>query len=119
MAKEIIIDAKNKKLGRLASEVAKALRGKTDAGFLPHSLDLPKVMVKNADEVAFSEKKLKEKEYWTYSGYPGGRKVKTAWEVAQKDKREVLRRAVSGMLAKNRLKKIMIKNLILLHGEDR
>lgn len=119
MVKEIIIDAENKKVGRLASEIAKALRGKTSAGFLPYSLDLPKVTVKNTDGMAFSEKKLKEKEYWTYSGYPGGRKVKSAWEVAQKDKREVLRRAVWGMLRKNRLKKIMIKNLILLHGADR
>ncbi|OGF64454.1 50S ribosomal protein L13 [Candidatus Giovannonibacteria bacterium RIFCSPHIGHO2_01_FULL_45_24] len=119
MAKEIIIDAKNKKLGRIASETAKALRGKTSVGFLPHSLDLPKVIVKNADSIAFSEKKLKDREFWTYSGYPGGRKVKSAWEVAQTNKRDVLRRAVSGMLRKNRLKKLMIKNLIIYHGEDK
>ncbi|QQG42307.1 MAG: 50S ribosomal protein L13 [Candidatus Giovannonibacteria bacterium] len=122
MTKEIIIDAKNKKLGRIASEVAKALRGKTDAGFLPHTVVLPRVIVKNAGSIAFSEKKLKDKEFWTYSGYPGGRKVKSAWEVAEKStgwRSDILRHAVSGMLHKNRLKKLMIKNLIIYNGEDK
>ena len=116
MSKEIIIDAKNKQLGRLASEVAKALRGKTDAGFVPNSQDLPKVFVTNVNEINFSEKKLKEKEFARYSGYPSGRKVKTAWEVAKTDKREVLRHAVLGMLPRNRLKKLMVKNLIIKNG---
>jgi len=116
---EIIIDAKNKKMGRLASEAAKALRGKTSAAFLPNSQNLPKVIVKNADEIDFSEKKLKESFFARYSGYPGGRRVKSAFVVAQKDKREVLKKAILGMLPKNKLRKIMIKNLILKHGEDK
>lgn len=118
MKKEIIIDAKNKKLGRIASQIALALRGKTNVGFLPHVTVLPKVIVKNADAIDFSEKKLKEKKFGRYSGYPGGRRTKSALEVAQKDKRDVLKRAVSGMLPRNRLKKMMIKNLTLYHGED-
>lgn len=116
---EIIIDAKNKKMGRLASEAAYALRGKTSASFSPNSQNLPKVVVKNADDVDVSEKKLKESFFARYSGYPGGRSVKSAFLVAQKDKREVLKKAILGMLPKNKLRKIMIKNLILRHGEDR
>lgn len=123
MKKEITIDAKNKKLGRLASQAAIALRGKTSAAFLPHGTVLPKVIVKNVDAIDFSEKKLKEKKFWRYSGYPGGRKVKSAWEVARKNSAgwriEVFKHAVFGMLPRNRLKKIMVKNLTLHHGENR
>lgn len=117
MKSEIIIDAKGKKLGRLASEVAKALRGKTEADFLPNRTTFPKVTVKNADLIEFSENKLKKTFFQTYSGYPGGRKVFSAWEVAKKDKREVLKHAIHGMIHKNRLKKEMLKNLTLKHGE--
>ncbi|OGF63242.1 50S ribosomal protein L13 [Candidatus Giovannonibacteria bacterium RIFCSPLOWO2_01_FULL_44_40] len=119
MKREIIIDAANKKLGRVASNIALALRGKTDADFLPHRTVLPKVIVKNVDKINFSEKRLKNSFYARYSGYPSGRKTISALEVAKKDKREVLRRAISGMLPRNRLKKGMIKNLIIYHGEDR
>ena len=118
MKKQIIIDAKNKKLGRLASEVALTLRGKTKADFLPYAKDLPKVTVKNVDLIAFSEKKLRGKTFLRYSGYPGGLKSRSAWEVAKKDKREVLKHAVSGMLAKNKLRKVMLKNLTLEHGDE-
>ena len=116
---EIIIDAARKKLGRLASEVAVSLRGKTMPDFLPYDTSLPKVTVKNADSMNLDEKKLKESSFARYSGYPSGRKVKTALEIAQKDKCELLRMTVLGMLPKNRLKKEMIKNLIIYHGEDR
>lgn len=117
MKKEIVIDAKNKRLGRVASKIARALRGKTEADFLPNRTVLPKVFVKNGDLVDISEKKLKESEHARYSGYPSGRKVSSAWEVAKKDKRLVFRHAVLGMLPHNRLRKIMIKNLIIYHGE--
>lgn len=119
MKAEIIIDAKDKKLGRLASEVAKTLRGKTEADFLPNRTTFPRVIVKNVDEIEFNETKLKNTFFQRYSGYPGGRKVFSAWDVAQKDKREVLKHAVWGMLHKNRLKKDIIKNLTLLHGNDK
>lgn len=118
MNKEIIINAKNKKLGRVASEIALALRGKTSADFLPHAKQLPKVKVINVDFLDFSEKRLREKTFLRYSGYPGGLRRKSAWEIAGKDRREVLKHAINGMLAKNRLKKIMLKNLDLKHGEE-
>lgn len=116
MKSEIIINAENKKIGRLASEVAMALRGKTEADFLPHRTVFPKVIVQNIDSLDFSERKLKEKFFWRYSGYPGGRKEISAHEVAKKDKREVLRHAILGMLPKNRLARKMIKNLDLRRG---
>lgn len=116
MKAEIIINAENKKVGRIASEIAKALRGKTDADFLPHRTVFPKVVVQNVDNLNFSEKKLKEKMFWRYSGYPGGRIETSAHEIAKKDKREVLRHAILGMLPKNRLTRKMIKNLDLRHG---
>lgn len=116
MAKEIILDAADKKLGRLASQVALALRGKTKEDFLPHSKNLPKVFVKNVNLMIFSEKKLKSKTFKRYSGYPGGLKRQSAYEVFLKDKKEVLRRAVLGMLPKNKLRKMMVKNMILQNG---
>ena len=119
MKSEIIIDAKGKKMGRVASQIAKSLRGKTDADFLPNRTTFPKVTVKNVDGISFSENKLKKTFFQRYSGYPGGRKVLSAWEIAQKDKREVLRHAIWGMLHKNRLKKEIIKNLTMYHGKDK
>ncbi len=117
MKKEIIIDATDKKLGRLASQVASALRGKTDPDFMPNRTEFSRVIVKNVDAMSTSEKKLKETIFGRYSGYPGGRHEKTAFTVAEKDKRELLHRAVSGMLKQNRIKAPMLKGLILYHGD--
>src|SRR3989344_8936729 len=104
MKKEIIIDATDKKLGRLASEVASSLRGKTDPDYLPNRTTFSRVTVKNVDAMSLSEKKLKETIFTRYSGYPGGLHKKTAHAVASKDKRDLLYRAVSGMLKSNRIK---------------
>ncbi len=117
MKKEIIIDAKDKKLGRLASQVASALRGKTDPDFLPSRTEFPRVIVTNVDAMNLSEKKLKETFFSRYSGYPGGLHKKSASTVAAKDKRELLRRAVSGMLKNNRIKDPILKGLMLYHGD--
>ena len=119
MKSEIIIDAKDKKIGRLASEIAKTLRGKTEADFAPNSTTLPRVLVKNVDKIVFSENKLKNTFFQRYSGYPGGRKILSAFEMAQKDMREVLKHAVLGMIHRNTLKKRMIKNLVMYHGENK
>lgn len=119
MKSEIVIDATNKKLGRLASQVASSLRGKTESDYLPHKTTFPKVIIKNISKLNWSEKRLKNSVFSTYSGYPGGRKTKSAWEVYQKDPREVFRHAVFGMLPKNKLKAKMIKNLILFNGNEK
>lgn len=117
MKKEIIIDAKGKKLGRVASEAALALRGKTSPDFLPNRMEFPNVFVKNVDNLDLSESKLKKTFFIRYSGYPGGQKSKSAHSVAQKDKKELLKKAILGMIKRTRLKSKMIKNLVLLHDD--
>lgn len=117
MLREIIIDAKGKKMGRIASEAALALRGKTSADFLPHKLEFPKVFIKNIDALDLSETKLKKTFFVRYSGYPGGKKTFSAHGIARKNKKELLKKAISGMIKRNRLKSKMIKNLSLYNGD--
>lgn len=105
------IDATNQSLGRLASEVASILRGKTSPGFQPHILSREKVLVENVQKIKLTGEKMEQKKYYHYSGYPGGLKERKIKDVFRKNPNEVLRRAVWGMLPKNRLRKEMIKNL--------
>ncbi|MEK9175733.1 MAG: 50S ribosomal protein L13 [Patescibacteria group bacterium] len=119
MIKEIIIDAQKQKLGRIASEVAKSLRGKTTPDFLPNRTTFPKIIVKNVDKINMNVRRLKKNNFSSYSGYPGGRKTRPMFDIAKKDIRELLRRAVWGMLPKNKLRSVMIKNLIIYHGNDK
>ncbi len=112
--KEHNINVEGKKLGRASSEIAMILMGKDTPGFMPNTVANVKVTVEGVDNLALSDKKLGEKEYQRYSGYPGGRKVFTMADVvAQHGAGEVLRKAVYGMLPANKLRKIMIKNLII------
>ena len=107
----IEINAENQILGRLASRIALILRGKHSPSFQPHILSKEKVVVSNVDKIKFTGKKLEQKKYFHYSGYPGGLREKRMKEVFEKNPNEVLRIAVLGMLPKNRLRKEMIKNL--------
>lgn len=107
------IDATNQSLGRLASRIALILRGKLSPKFQPHILNKEKVLVSNVGRIKFTGRKFQQKKYFHYSGYPGGLKEKKMKDVFEKNPNEVLRRAVWGMLPKNRLRKEMIKNLIL------
>ncbi|HEY4497426.1 MAG TPA: 50S ribosomal protein L13 [Candidatus Paceibacterota bacterium] len=116
---DFIFDARDQTLGRLASQVALALRGKTKANFLPSRTTLPHVLVKNVYFLRFNEKRLKASTFWRYSGYPSGRHEKMAWEVAQQNPQEVLRHAIWGMLPKNKLQSRMIKNLTFYHGDEK
>ena len=109
----IQIDAANQPLGRLASRIASILRGKTNPKFQPYKLSDEKVIVENVGKIKFTGRKLEQKKYFHYSGYPGGLREKKMGEVFKKNPAEVLRRAVLGMLPKNRLRKEMIKNLII------
>src|SRR3989338_9174408 len=113
MATEIIIDAQKQKLGRVASEAAKSLRGKTTADFAPNSTIFPKVIVKNVDAIDINVRRLKQETFSRYSGYPGGRRETSMHDVAKEDMTELVRRAVWGMLPKNRQRSKMIKSLIL------
>ncbi|QQG45110.1 MAG: 50S ribosomal protein L13 [Candidatus Sungiibacteriota bacterium] len=114
---EYKIDAANKILGRLATEVVVLLRGKNSPSFDPARMSGNKVIVFNTDKIRVSGKKLGQKLYRRHSGYHGGLKEEKLREVLARDSRLVLRRAVMGMLPKNRLRKKMIKDLILVKEE--
>lgn len=108
------IDATGKKLGRLASEAANVLRGKNTPGFTPNELSHARVTIENADKISITEKKRKEKIYERYSGYPSGLKRETLARLAtRRGMGEVVRRAVYGMLPKNKLRARVIKNLVI------
>ncbi|MCD6528662.1 50S ribosomal protein L13 [bacterium] len=111
------IDATNKVLGRLASKIAILLQGKHKPNFVPYLNTGDKVIVTNTDKIKITGKKLKKKVYYRHSGYPGGLKKITLEELMKRDSREVLRKAVWGMLPKNKLRKQRIKNLKLYKGE--
>jgi len=108
-----IIDAKGKILGRLATQIASLLRGKQKPQFTPH-LDVGDfVEVVNIDKIRLSGKKLEEKIYYHYSGYPGGLKKITAKDLLKRDPAKLLHLAVLRMLPKNKLRSKMIKRLIV------
>ncbi|MEK7579754.1 MAG: 50S ribosomal protein L13 [Patescibacteria group bacterium] len=105
------MDATDQSLGRLASKIALILRGKNKPDFEPNILADEKVVVENIEKIKITGRKLEQKKYYHYSGYPGGLRTKTMKDIFRKDPKEVLRLAVLGMLPKNRLRKGMIKNL--------
>ena len=118
MQREIItIDAENKRLGTLATEVATILMGKNSATFEYHVDGGAKVIVYNTNKLSIHPNKLASKTYYRHSGYPGGIKSITADKQMAKDSTEVLRKAVYGMLPKNRLRAKMLARLVL-HKND-
>lgn len=110
----ITIDAKDKTLGRVASAAAKALLGKHSANFAKNVVAEDGVTIINASRVKVSGNKTRDKEYVRYSGYPGGQKIQNyAMLVAHKGETEVIRKAVLGMLPKNRLQQKRINLLTI------
>lgn len=105
------IDAKGQKLGRLATKISLILQGKHKASFGPEKPGDEDVFVKNIDKVLIDKKKMEKKVYIRHSGYPGGLKKITLKELFEKDPKEVLIKAVWGMLPKNKLRKKRIKRL--------
>jgi large subunit ribosomal protein L13 len=111
--KEYIIDATNKRLGRIATEAAAVLLGKNTTSFVKNKSVEVTVKITNVKLLDVSEKKAKET-FSTYSGYPGGLKKETlAHLAARRGYDEVVRRVVSGMLPKNKLHKPRMKNLVV------
>lgn len=111
---EHIIDATNKPLGRLASEIAMKLRGKDKPDFLPYVTPVNKVIIVNSNSVKFTGQKSNQKIYTRHSGYPGGLKSITLEKL--KDKKgvsEIITKAVYGMLPANKLRPVMMKNLTI------
>lgn len=109
----ITLDANNQSLGRLASKIALILRGKTKPTYEPNLLPTDKVTVTNVSKMRFTGKKLEQKTYYHYSGYPGGMRARNLGELMAKDPKQVLRMTVYRMLAQNRLRAKIIKNLII------
>ena len=111
-----IIDAEEMIVGRMATHIATLLRGKHKTYYTPHIDCGDYVIVVNADKVKFTGKKMKEKEYQWYSGYPGGQKKRTAEEMIAKKPIGVVESAVRGMLPKNRLGRQMFRKLFVYAG---
>lgn len=116
--KWFVIDAENQTVGRLATKLAMVIRGKHKASFTPHVDCGDHVIVLNAGKVRFTGSKLQDKEYQTFSGYPSGQKTATAKELMDRKPTQVLYNAVKGMLPKNKLQAVALKNLLLLEGTD-
>ena len=108
-----IVDAEGEVVGRLASKIASVLRGKHKPSYTPHVDTGDYVIVINAEKIRFTGNKWAQKEYISYSLYPGGQKRVKAKEMLAKKPRFVIEKAVKGMLPKNRLGRQMIKKLFV------
>jgi len=116
--KWFVIDAEGEKVGRMCSQIAHILRGKHKPSYTPHIDCGDHVIVINAEKVRFTGQKMDQKEYQTYSGYPGGQKTATARELLEKRPIRVVELAVKGMLPKNRLGRQMFRKLFVYEGPD-
>lgn len=113
-----LIDADGKVLGRLATQVAEILRGKDKPYYTPHTDSGDYVVIINADKVVLTGNKMEEKEYISYSGWMGGKKILTARELVAKHPTGLIEKAVKGMLPKNKLNKEIIKKLKIYVGTE-
>jgi len=113
-----IVDASGKILGRLATVISGIIRGKNKPTFSPHQVQGDFVIVINASKIIVTGKKLRQKKYYHHSGYPGGLKEEGLRSLLERRPTEVVRRAVWGMLPKNRLRKEIIKKLKIFAGPD-
>ena len=113
-----VVDAEGQTLGRLASEVAKVLRGKNKPVYTPHVDTGDYVIIVNADKVAVTGKKMDQKIYYHHSDYVGGMKETTLKEMMAKKPEKVLELAVKGMLPKGPLGRSMIKKLHVYAGPE-
>lgn len=111
---EHTIDAQGKKLGRIASAAATVLMGKDRADFVRNAIPEVKLKITNSSKIFVSNRKMLQKTYKNYSGYPGGLKEKSMKKVVgDKGMKEALRIAIRGMLPKNKLRDRMMKNLVI------
>jgi len=114
----LIVDAEGKTLGRLATVIADRLRGKQKPVFTPHVDTGDFVVVVNAEKIAVTGKKLDEKMYYRHSGYPGGLRERTLRVQLERQPTEVLRKAVKGMLPRNRLGRQQLTKLKIYAGPE-
>jgi large subunit ribosomal protein L13 len=113
-----LVDADGQTLGRLATQIALTLRGKNKAEYTPHVDTGDFVIVVNAEKIQVTGQKLDQKLYHRHSGYPGGLKTRTLREQLDRRPTEVLRKAVKGMLPRNRLSRAQLTKLKIYAGPD-
>jgi large subunit ribosomal protein L13 len=113
-----VVDADGQTLGRLATRIADTLRGKDKAQYTPHVDTGDFVVVVNAEKVVVTGNKLDQKRYYRHSGYPGGLRSRTLREQLERRPTEVIRKAVKGMLPKNRLARRQLNKLKVYAGPE-
>ncbi len=113
-----LVDAGGQTLGRMASEVARILRGKHKPDFTPHVDCGDHVIVINAEKIRLTGKKWDQKEYIRHTGYPGGQRMKTATQVMDKKPTFMVEKAIRGMLPKNKLGRKMFAKLHVYQGSE-
>lgn len=114
----LLVDAEDEVLGRLASKVAKMLRGKNKANFTPHVDCGDHIIVINAEKIKFTGNKMTDKLYVRHSGYPGGQRFRTPEEVLKKKPEFIVEHAIKGMLPKNKLGRQIFGNLYVYTGKE-
>jgi large subunit ribosomal protein L13 len=114
----VLVDAENQILGRLASKVAKIIRGKHKANYTPHVDCGDNVIIINAEKIQLSGAKWDQKEYVRHTGYPGGQRFTTAKQMMAKKPTAMIEIAVKGMLPKNRLGRSLFGNLYVYTGSE-
>ena len=114
----VIVDADSQILGRMASEVAKMIRGKHKPSFTPHVDCGDNVIVINADKIRLTGNKWSDKEYVRHTGYPGGQRIETPNSIKAKSSTILVEKAVKGMLPHNRLGRQLFKNLYVYEGTE-
>ena len=114
----LVVDAAGRTLGRLATQIADALRGKRKPEFTPHCDVGDFVIVVNAEKISVTGNKRQDKRYYRHSGYPGGLKSRTLEDMLERRPEEVIRLAVKGMLPRNRLARKQLTKLKIYAGPD-
>ena len=114
--KWFVVDAEGQTVGRLASKVAKVIRGKYKTCYTPHADCGDNVIIINAEKIAFSGTKLQDKEYVRFSGYPGGQRFTSAENMLKNHPERLIEKAIKGMLPKNTLGRKLYTNLKVYKG---
>jgi large subunit ribosomal protein L13 len=114
----VIVDADSQILGRMASEVAKMIRGKHKPSYTPHVDCGDNVIVINADKIRLTGSKWTDKQYVRHTGYPGGQRIETPNSIKAKSSTILIEKAVKGMLPHNRLGRQLFKNLYVYEGAE-
>ena len=113
-----IIDVQDQVVGRAASKIANIIRGKNKPDFTPHVNGGDKVVIINADKIKFTGKKMNDKEYIHYTGYPGGQRFITPAKLLVKKPEDIITLAIRGMLPSNKLRKQFLSNLYVYAGTE-